>query len=379
MRRFIALGAVLALALAVAVAALAGTRDSQRPLTFAVYGDAPYGTSNTDTAEFDATPAFIQAVNADPAVSEVVHVGDIHSGSQRCTQAYDQSVYDLWTKFRDPLIYTPGDNEWSDCQKTKELAGDPSLSYANGNPAANLALVRQIFFAHPGRTLGGRMDVDTQAQAYDRSSPNDAKYVENVMWKQDRVLFVTVNLPGGSNDDADPWFGVTPATDAQKQEQAQRTQADLDWLDRAFQQAQPHDVSAVVIFTQADMWDTADLASHQTNYEPFISSIAHHTLQFGGPVLLFNGDSHLYRSDDPLVQGAPCVGEATSGAPVAPCAADAWNQHPNPAYNAPNFHRVVVHGSTMPLEYLRLTINPNGSNPTTDHSFGPFSWTRVQP
>jgi hypothetical protein len=33
-------------------------------LTLAVYGDAPYGTSNSDTAEFDAIPAFIDPINS---------------------------------------------------------------------------------------------------------------------------------------------------------------------------------------------------------------------------------------------------------------------------------------------------------------------------
>jgi hypothetical protein len=50
--------------------------------TLAVYGDAPYGTSPTDTAEFQATPAFIDSINNDPQVSLVAHVGDIHSGKQ---------------------------------------------------------------------------------------------------------------------------------------------------------------------------------------------------------------------------------------------------------------------------------------------------------
>jgi hypothetical protein len=41
-----------------------------------------------------------------------------------------------------------------------------------------------------------------------------------------------------------------------------------------------------------------------------------------------------------------------------------------------NFHRVVVHGSTVPLEYLRLTTNTR-NQPTTATTFGPFSWQRV--
>ena len=40
--------------------------------------------------QLQATPAFIDAVNADPAVSLVVQVGDIHSGKQFCTEAYDR-------------------------------------------------------------------------------------------------------------------------------------------------------------------------------------------------------------------------------------------------------------------------------------------------
>src|ERR1044071_127625 len=73
-------------------------------LTIAVYGDAPYGTTPTDTAQLAATPAFIQSINADQDVRLVLHVGDIHSGKQFCTQAYDLDVFDLWTAFADPLV-----------------------------------------------------------------------------------------------------------------------------------------------------------------------------------------------------------------------------------------------------------------------------------
>jgi hypothetical protein len=39
-----------------------------------------------------------------------------------------------------------------------------------------------------------------------------------------------------------------------------------------------------------------------------------------------------------------------------------------------------VHGSTFPLEWLKLTIDPRADHPTTDTTFGPFSWVReIQP
>jgi hypothetical protein len=238
-----------------------------------------------------------------------------------------------------------------------------------------------MFFPNVGETLGGRKKhVISQAQVYDVAHPKDAEYVENVMWEQSKVLFVTVNIPGGSNNDDDLWstHGTTKSA-VQIQEAAQRTDANLRWLDAAFAKAQSHGVQAVVIMEQADMWDldgTLPAAQHIAKYEPFISKIADKTASFGKPVLLINGDSHNYRSDNPLVDGAFCSIE--SGASNTQCIDDAWDNHPT--YDVPNFHRLVVHGSTFPLEYLRLTVNPRTSNlPGNTATFGPFSWERIIP
>ena len=45
----------------------------------------------------------------------------------------------------------------------------------------------------------------------------------------------------------------------------------------------------------------------------------------------------------------------------------------------PKFHRVTVHGSTLPLEWLRLTIDPSANAANGADAFGAFSWTRVKP
>ena len=82
------------------------------------------------------------------------------------------------------------------------------VDFADGNPIANLELIRSIFFAIPGYSLGGRKkQVLSQAFSDDQAHPTDRNYVENVMWEQSRVLFVTINVPGGSNNDSDNWFG----------------------------------------------------------------------------------------------------------------------------------------------------------------------------
>jgi hypothetical protein len=365
---------------------------SNNPLTLAVFGDSPYGVNPTDQSELDMTAAFIANINEDPKVDLVLHVGDIHSGKQFCTEAYNLTVHDLWTAFKNPLIYTPGDNEWTDCHKAGEgghvhdAAGNP-VDYADGDPIANLDLVRSIFFASPGYSLGGRKkQLLTQALNYDPAYPEDGAYVENVMWEQSKVLFVTLNIPGGSNNDGDKWFGQ-PITAAQTNEMDQRTQANLRWLAAAFAQAQSDGAEAVVIQTQADMWDPDGKAvSHLSNYEPFIASIAGLAQAFDRPVLLLEGDSHHYRSDNPFKQGEECAFEAPTGTGTVNCSSipasstftpDAWTNHPS--YDVANVHRIVVHGSTTPLEWIRLTITPGTNAPAGPTAFGPFSWERIAP
>src|SRR3954454_23442040 len=86
-------------------------RGSANALTLAVYGDSPYGTFVGDQTQVNATPAFINTINADPKVDLVLHVGDIHSGTGHCLASYDQTVAGLWQTLKDPLVFTPGDNE----------------------------------------------------------------------------------------------------------------------------------------------------------------------------------------------------------------------------------------------------------------------------
>src|SRR3984893_13155665 len=112
------------------------------------------------------------SINADPDVSLIIHVGDIHSGSMACTSAgilppiptsnpgWNQPIYYQFQQFNAPLVYTPGDNEWTDCQKTKE--------FKSGDPLKELASVRALFFARPGKTLGlHEREVSSQAKNLD--------------------------------------------------------------------------------------------------------------------------------------------------------------------------------------------------------------------
>ena len=329
-----------------------GSEDS---ITLAVFGDWPYS-----QALLASAPLLVNSITADRKVSLVLHVGDIHSGSMPCTgvnlnpppagavPGWNEGIYDIFQQFRDPVVYTPGDNEWTDCHKSKE--------FSSGYPLFELAAVRSLFFATPGLTLGGRpRRVLSQAHVHDHAHPSDAQFVENVMWEESDVVFVTLNVPG-SNDDLKAWTGIFSNPAAQLQERTDRDAANLRWLDRAFDRAREEDARAVLIGLQADMWDPAALPSAGGDgldgYTPFVRALAAHCLEFGRPVLLINGDSHLFETDTPLADPTSATGVI----------------HGTPAVS--NLRRITVQGSTnTPSEWLRLTINP--------HAPQVFTWTNV--
>lgn len=389
--------------------------DISEKFTVAVVGDMPYGTSIADTSQYLASPAFISQINKDSDVSAVLHLGDLHSGKEPCTETYNKSILDLWKSFRMPVVYTPGDNEWADCHKAKQYGGAynsttglieyytstttkgtdaPFFSYQGGDPLANLDLIRSMFFNTGGIKLTGSLDIHSQSKEFDPAYPADANYVENVWWMKSNVMFVTLNIPGGSNNDTDIWYGAPSMSTSQTQEIANRSGANKRWLNMAFSQAKSRNAIAVVIQVQGDMWDldgnAAGLA-HLTEYKQFTDSIASNTASFAKPVLLLNGDSHKFRVDNPLKANQPCYTEPfAGGVGIEACTnsnivttsypLDPYNNNQvGSNYSASNFRRIVVHGSTSPMEYLKLTVDPSKSV-TTDSAtaFGPFSWSRVQ-
>ena len=419
-----------ACAFVLALTACGGSDVADPTFNVAVIGDSPYGIGYKDTAQYLANPAFISAINADTSLSLALHVGDIHSGKEYCTETYNLGVFNQWKSFRMPLVYVPGDNEWADCHKAKQGGGSSVSdvityvttdggSFAKGDPLANLSLVRSIFFPKTGQSLGvNPIPVHSQKDDFDKDHPADAQFVENVWFEKNGVLFMTINVPGGSNNDTDNWYGTSTMSNAQAIEVATRTAANLRWLDTAFAQATANKDIGVVIQIQADMWDQDGASTgkaHLTEYKQFIDKIAAKTTAFANPVLLINGDSHNFRSDNPLVQNATCVVEApvsasftfgTPNAPLVPATAavactdasvagvattyhgvgtanatavDPYANQPG-GYNVPNFHRIVVHTNPAnPMEYLKLTINPNANAANGSYAFGPFSWARVKP
>ena len=72
-----------------------------------------------------------------------VHVGDIKSGSSRCDNAVYGEFENYLNDLRAPAFYTPGDNEWTDCDRPNNGA------FVS---AERLAYIRANLFDSPSST-----------------------------------------------------------------------------------------------------------------------------------------------------------------------------------------------------------------------------------
>ena len=139
-------------------------------------GDTPY-----DDAQLADFPKLVGKIDAANGVRTVVHLGDMKSG-QPCTDAFFADRVKLYDTFADPFVFTPGDNDWTDCHRSQ---------FGGFVPTARLAALRRIFYPRPSRALGGRPALPVRPQSRDTGF---ADFVENVMWSRSRTVFSTLHV-----------------------------------------------------------------------------------------------------------------------------------------------------------------------------------------
>jgi len=269
-RPFIGLAVVTALLTAAAgwgaVIPAAGAAGSS--FTIGLIGDTGY------SAGLDADLLAVRASMAGAGLAFEVHDGDIQNQGSPCTDARLDYVKGVFNGFAAPFVYTPGDNEWSDCP----------------NPSSRLSSIRRIFFSS-SRTLGKTtMTVTRQS-----GTP------ENARWSRNGVFFATLNVPG-------PKGSGGPIS------------ADVKWVNATFDAAQAAGAAGVMIIQQDDPFAGGTPAA-------LINAVHDRAIEFGRPVVLVNGDTHIHRINKP------------------------WK-------DAPNFTRVETYGDSGTNHWVKATVNP---------------------
>jgi len=270
-------------------------------IKFALIGDTPY--SATEAAALDS---MIEEINRED-LAFVIHVGDITSGRGPCTDEWLEARKRQFEKFRHPFVIVPGDNDWVDCHRT------------GFDPMERLQKFRELFES-------GDTSLGNRGLRLERQSGRYAEYREHMRWIAGGALFVGVNVQGSNNN-----LGRTPAMDT---EHSARMAAVFAWLEDSVQLAEKRRLGGMLIFTQGDPDFEGKMRRKGSNgFADFRSALRDLALRFGKPVLLVNGDTHLYKLDQPIADPA-------TGRPLQ------------------NFTRVIVFGSPQ-TRWIRAGTDPS--------------------
>lgn len=262
--------------------ALAAQATAAEPFTFVAFGDAPYG---DPVKVYPAFEVLLDTINAqDPAL--VIHVGDTKSGNTPCSDKTLTDQLNFMDRLVAPVLYTPGDNEWTDCHRRKAGGFDPE---------ERLAFIRTTYFADPSQSFGQtKLPVDHQGAA---------GYPENARMMLNGVMFATAHVVGSNNN-----FEVRDQSATL--EFFARDMSNINWLNETFAEAQDADALVLAIHANIFRFDFNEAGNAEgwlrhSGFQNFGEALKTEAARFGKPVLLVYGDSHQYRQSNPFPATAP--------------------------------------------------------------------------
>ena len=241
---------------------------------FVVLADTAYKVPQ----DYPAYEKLIERINQEsPAFS--IHLGDVFSGQTNCGTENLMRVKADFEKFENPLVYTLGDNEWTDCH------GVASGGY---DPLERLANIRKQFFSEKASLGQEKLFLESQAAM-------GSGLVENALWQKGDVLFATFHIVGSNN-------GLTAtASEETKSAFETRNMANAQWLKEVFEQADKRGAKALVLAYHANIFAEP---ANPDGFKDMRALIGQYGDTFGKPVLLLHGDHHQFVVDRPYLTPA---------------------------------------------------------------------------
>jgi hypothetical protein len=243
------------------------------PFSFVALGDTTYSVPE-DYPLYEKLIAEINGVK--PTFS--IHVGDT-KGRGDCGRAFQESQRSYFARYEQPVVYTPGNNEWAECWRPNRGGADP---------VAILAMMRDVFWSKPLSLGRAPMALLRQSDA----EPSFAEFSENARWRHGGVTFATLNLAGTHNNQElrnETWW----------REFVRREQANLSWLKSTFAAARRSGDRAVVLAFHSNPFDE-QLRYENGPFEPLVQALLVEADAFAGQVLIVQGHYHELTIDRPL-------------------------------------------------------------------------------
>lgn len=273
-------------------------RGDRQKFSFALWGDMPYVTPGTPDTQSAKIGPLIEDINA-ARVAFTIFDGDIKSGSSLCENAVYAIAAARFDQFHAPMIYVPGDNEWTDCHRTN-----------NGgyNNLERLNYIRQTMFVRP-------MSFGQRSLRLEHQGPLGGLYAENTRWKYGDVVFVGLNVPGSNNNMVKAGECISSKSvraqsdcDADNAEYVARDGANIQFLRDSFAKARAEKAVGLMVVIQSDPgfdWPETETFNERTlpgfeGYTAFLDVLASETAAYDGQVVLVHGDTHFFKVDKPL-------------------------------------------------------------------------------
>lgn len=273
-------------ALSLTIASVSAGAQAEQQYVF--LGDMPYSDRQRTRLAEKVGPKILER-----RFPFVVHVGDIKAGGKPCVNAefkkYRANINGLWQagelrKTVPPVFYTPGDNDWTDCDRKPK-------SSTSKSEIGQLKFLRKLFFDK----VPENVPRDWQYERQD-------DFPENAMWRHGGIQFVTLHMVG-TNNGRQKIKKDKPKEKALKLVEA-RDRANAAWLSAAFTKAVDQAARAVIVATHADV-TKEDKKSPCTKTNPqacdghanFRMQLVELAGAFKKPVLLVHGSTHPYCLD----------------------------------------------------------------------------------
>ena len=210
-------------------------RDRVRTYAIGLWGDVPY----SDIQEIGVVN-LIKDMN-NQRLAFTVHDGDLKqgNGSPVCDNALYAKALDYFNSLKAPAMFTPGDNDWTDCDRPGN-GGFDSLE--------RLSYERAFLFADDHsfgqHTLRQHVQGDALCLGGSNASPIYEGCVENRRWTVGGVMYATLNIQGSCNNLCGVGFNVT--------EYAARNAANIAWMEATFEEATRRHSVAIMFISQGD-------------------------------------------------------------------------------------------------------------------------------
>lgn len=266
-------------------------------LTFLVHGDMPYGAPWPGGGKFKSDFDFLKtalapALRDDTDIDFVIHYGDSGRPVYSCSDDWLRGQQTFWrNELVKPVFFTPGDNDWTDC--------DRALVPAPGSELERLAAIRRVLF---GQRSGLGEDWHLRHQP---------SYPENALWRRDSVQFATLHVVGTNDGRGEILRDIAAIARARVDA---RQAAVRDWLTASVEEARSAGASALVVAMQADPfkgWGTVACSNAvPETCDAFLelrAAFVAAAKTFGRPMLVVHGDTSPYCLDRPFGADAPAT------------------------------------------------------------------------